>query len=335
MKRFLLLIALAITFLSGCSTNVPDCGDTKTTSMVNDLVLQSLLGSDAKNLSDMFKVEISAVQTVTHTKDPEKYTCKANVKITTTGKMGELFGNASDEITRMQNNTMTESEARQLKKYSAFVESIDSKPNKINFNDVELTLEKTVLATYFKKDFKLFDGDRATTIAMTSTIVALKTASTTARLYEPKSIEFVSTTAQQDGSTQHLVEIQKLWKQPDLLLIELAKFAQTYNPAAKTVSASAVSATKPAMAQEDLSKIFPSKDCSKPASSVARLVCATPELVALDEELLKIYLTALANHPDGAEKIQKEQMDLIEARDSCAEVDCLRALYNVRKEMLK
>lgn len=335
MKRFLLLIALAITFLSGCSTNVPDCGDTKTTNMVNDLVLQSLLGSDAKSLSDMFKVEISAVQTVIHTKDPEKYTCKANVKITTTGKLGELFGNASDEISRMQNNTMTESEARQLKKYSAFVESIDSKPNKINFNDVELTLEKIVLATYFKKDFKLFDGDRATTIAMTSTMVALKTASTTARLYEPKSIEFVSTTAQQDGSTQHLVEVQKLWKQPDLLLIELAKFSKAYDPAAKTVPASAVSAAKPAMAQEDLTTIFPSKDCAKATSDAAKLICSTPELIALDEELSKIYLAAIANHPDRAEKVREQEMDLIKPRDSCTEVDCLRDLYSVRKEMLK
>lgn len=246
MKRLLLLISLAITFMSGCSTSVPDCGDAKTTSMVNDLVLQSLLGEDAKNLSDMFKVEISAVQTMTHSKDPEKFSCKASVKITTTGKMGEFFGNASDEVTRMLNHTMTDSDARKLQKYADFAESIDRKPNQINFDDVEVTLEKLLLTEYFKKDMDLYARDHASLIAKAATFVALKTSSTTSRLYEPKTIEFVSTTAQQDGAAHHFVEIQKLWRQPDALLIELAKFSKTYVPTTPAKAAQPVLLESPA-----------------------------------------------------------------------------------------
>lgn len=232
MKRFLLLISLAVTFLSGCSTKVPDCGDAKTTSLVNDLVLQSLLGSDAKSLSDMFKVEISSVQTITHSKDPEKYTCKANVKITTAGKMNSLFGNANDEITRMLNKTMTGSETDKLKKYSAFAEHVAAqhKSNMIVFTESDATMELLVVASYFKKDFKLFDEDRATTVALASALATFRTATATTQLYEPKTIEFASTTAQQDGTSQHFVEIQRLWAQPNVLLIELAKFASNYTP---------------------------------------------------------------------------------------------------------
>lgn len=117
MNRLLLPISLAMTFvLTGCSPSIPDCGDAKTTSAVNDLVLETLLGDETKNLSDMFKVELGAVQTVEHSKDPEKYTCKAEVKVSTTGKLGELFGNADNilALTHLQNGTLIAAELKRL-----------------------------------------------------------------------------------------------------------------------------------------------------------------------------------------------------------------------------
>lgn len=195
----------------------------------------------------MFKVEISSVQTITHSKDPEKYTCKANVKITTAGKMGEFFGDASGEITRMQDHTMTEGEARKLEKYSVFAKNFASnQANSEYLRNLILISPEFILAQSLQNNFNSHYGERVATPDEIAIALAIKTAIATTRLYEPKSIEFVSTTAQQDGKTQHLVEIQKMWEQPDSLLIELAKFAKTYVPAAPAKAEQPVLSKTPA-----------------------------------------------------------------------------------------
>lgn len=302
MNRLLLLISLTATIiLTGCSTSVPDCGDEKTTSLVKETALKMLLGDETKNLSDMFNVELGAVQTVEHLKDPEKYSCKAEIKITTSGKLGELFGNADDIVARIRGGTLTAVEIKEL----------------------DALYKELAMQLLFNPAWALNGETDVFKIAASASI-----------LKKARTIEFVSTSAKQDGQDRHLIEIRPFLGQTQRV-VELAKFSKTYARPATTVAASAVSEAKPVIAQDDLSQIFPSKDCAKPASSAARLICSTPELIALDEELLKIYLAALANHPDRAEKIREQEMDLIEPRDSCSEVDCLRALYNVRKEMLK
>lgn len=149
MNRLLLPISLTMIFiLTGCSPSVPDCGNEKTTSTVKGLILQNLLGDEAKNFSDMFKVEISAVQIVAHLKDPEKFSCKANVNITASGKMGELYGNINDEVTRMLKGKLTADETGKLGKYLA-LQSASGFPG-IDFTGPEITAENlVVLSRYF------------------------------------------------------------------------------------------------------------------------------------------------------------------------------------------
>lgn len=245
MNRLLLSISLAMIFiLTGCSPSIPDCGDEKTTSTVKELVLQNLLGDEAKNLADMFKVEISAVQIVAHSKDPEKYSCKANVNITPSGKMGELYGNVSDEVTRMLNGKLTADETGKLGKYLA-LHPLAELPG-VAFSsgsESEIDVERMVyLSRYFYKgEFYLLDlmrlDDPAKKSATYTAMVMLKLSTAMRRLNEPKTIEFISTSAQQDGATHHYVEIQRLWPEPDLLLAGVAKFSKTYAPSApaKTV----------------------------------------------------------------------------------------------------
>ncbi len=347
MKHFWLLIGVAVTMvLTGCA-KVPDCGDEKTIKLTKELIFESLLGAEAKNLSDMFKVEISAVQTLSHTKDPEKYSCKANIKISADGKMNELFGNSSDELTRMYNHKLTEAEVEKLKKYVAFADDIDRKQTKINLNDVEVTLEKVLLIQYFKRDINLYANDRDTLIAKAATFLMLKIASTTTELYEPKILEFVSTTAQQDGKAEHLVEIRKLWSKPNLLLIELAKFAKTYMPpvaTAKPVQPALAAEPTPVVipneprqeaAQNTTLPISPSFDCAKATSNAEKLICSNAELATSDAELSRAYKSALSNHPDQADAIRTEQINWRKnIRDQCADVSCMLDAYRNRNTYL-
>ncbi|KAF0206154.1 MAG: hypothetical protein FD173_468 [Gallionellaceae bacterium] len=283
MTRLLLLISVVMSIiLTGCA-KVPECGDAKTTSLVNDLVLQSLLGEEAKNLSDMFKVEISSVQTVAHSKDPEKYNCKANIKISTIGKMNELFGNASDEISRTFNGKASTSDLAQLEKYSALSKYLKGKVNLAPHSVLEeLSAFQSLahiqiqhldgldslsfmleLARNPRPPFppvsnsdlepmrRLFSTDVSTNAVMESSVVMLNIATALPHLREMKTIEFVSTAAQQNGTSQHLVEIQKLWPQPDALIIELAKFSKAYEPKSTTIKPVAA---KPMTAVEDAVK---------------------------------------------------------------------------------
>lgn len=283
MKRLLLLISLAMTFiLTGCSPSVPDCGNEKTTSTVKGLALQNLLGDEAKNLSDMFKVEISAVQIVAHSKDPEKYSCKANVNITASGKIGELYGNINDEVTRMLKGKLTADETGKLGKYLA-LQSAGDFPG-VDFTGPEITPENMVVLSryFFKGEFYLDDllkigFDPAKRSAAQTAIIMLKLSTAMHRLSEPKTIEFTSTSAQQDGAALHYVEIQRLWPAPDLLLVEVAKFSKVYVPStpAKTTQPSllttpvlAVEASAPILAVDTSASDSPASEA--PQSSVTQ-----------------------------------------------------------------
>lgn len=347
MKHFLLPICLAITMaLTGCA-KVPDCGDEKSLNLAKELTFETLLGAEAKNVSDMFNIEISAVQTLSHSKDPERYSCKANIKISATGKMNELFGNSSDELARMYNHTLTDAEAEKLKKYSAFAEYLDHKRTRINFDSIEITLEKLLLTQYFKRDIDLYANDRDTTIAKAATFLLLKTAATTTQLYEPKILEFTSTMGQQGGGAVHLVEIQKLWAQPDELLVELAKFAKTYAPPVamvQPVQSVPVAEPTPAVNRNEPRQeatqnitlpISPSFDCAKATSNAEKLICSNAELATSDTELSRAYKTALSNHPDQAESIRTEQLNWLKnIRDQCADASCMLAAYRNRNTEL-
>ena len=238
MKRFLLLISLAFTFLSGCSISVPDCGDAKTTSIVSNLALQTLLGEESKNLSDMFKVEISAVQTVTHSKDPEKYTCKANVKITTVGKLDELFGHTNEKVKLILKNEMPASEAGKLGYYADFAQFVDKKyGNKSGalIGNIDPDLETMVrLYTFFKPGkIDIYDlaystpGDVEGARAKGAMVVMLNTPLAIEQSTGTKTIEYISTSAQQNGTDHHFVEIQNL-SRPNILLREIANFSKNY-----------------------------------------------------------------------------------------------------------
>lgn len=274
MNRLLLPISLTMIFiLTGCSPSIPDCGNEKTTSTVKELILQNLLGDEAKNFSDMFKVEISAAQIVAHLKDPEKFSCKANVNITASSKMGELYGNINDEVTRMLKGKLTADESGKLGKYLA-LQSASGFPG-VDFTGPEITAESlVVLSRYFFKgefyvdDLLKIDFDPAKKSAAQTAIIMLKLSTAMRRLNEPKTIEFISTSAQQDGATHHYVEIQRLWPKPDLLLVEVAKFSKTYVPVAPVKTAPPSLPVKPVSAVD--ASASDSKASEAPQSSVTQ-----------------------------------------------------------------
>lgn len=289
--------------LAGCS-GVPDCADEKTTALTKELVLQSLLGNDAKALSDMFKVEIGAVQTVSHEKDPEKFSCKAEVKITTTGKLAELFGNAGDEIVRMLEGKMADSEVGKLEKYSALSKYL----GKVAYGvDTEVTSD-----------------------------IMLQVAASASGLNEPRQVEFISTTAKQDGADRHLVEIKPIWEQPIRPVIELAKFSKAYTPnAAKSgqtsLPASAVAHGEQQVSDASAPQISASFDCAKATSNVEKLICSNAELAASDVELSRIYEDARTRYPDQAEQMRTEQMRWrTDIRDKCEDAGCIQSAYSSR-----
>jgi uncharacterized protein YecT (DUF1311 family) len=291
MKHFWLLIGVAITMvLTGCA-KVPDCGDEKTLKLTKELIFESLFGAEAKNLSDMFKVEISAVQTVSHSKDPERYSCKANIKIGSAGKMSELFGNSLDKLVL------------------TYLEPL-------SLNDRYMVVRA---------------GENS----------AVNT------LYEPKVLEFVSTTGQQGGETVHIVEIQKLWARPDALLTQMVKFAKAYTPpvaATKPIEPAPVVEPTPVVTPNEAKQettqnttlpIAPSFDCAKATSNAEKLICSNAELATSDEELSRAYKLALSSHPDQADAIRTEQINWRKnIRDQCADANCMLDAYRNRNSEL-
>lgn len=210
MKSFLVPIALALT-LSGCTPSVPDCGDEKTTSLVKQLVLQNLLGEESAKLTEMFKVEVNAVQTLSHAKDPEKYECKANIKVKAAGKLDELIKAANDEIPRMQplDVSFRNSGIDKMNKSGTLMSESETWEKIPKFFKIAQKIDRYLGVGYLPGYFQ--DATRG--------------------VFDVEaSIGFTSTSVQQGDGNQHYVEIERLWNQPSLRVILLAEIAKSYDP---------------------------------------------------------------------------------------------------------
>ncbi len=66
-------------------TRLPDCSNEETLSLLQDVVRQELAGTDEAKLMEHFnalvKVDINAIETLNYNKDPERYTCEAQVTV--------------------------------------------------------------------------------------------------------------------------------------------------------------------------------------------------------------------------------------------------------------
>lgn len=81
----------------------------------------------------------------------------------------------------------------------------------------------------------------------------------------------------------------------------------------------------------------PSFDCTKVTQEAEKLVCASPELAALDEELKGAYEAALAHvESDSMAALKKEQRNWVRyVRNVCDDSACLKDAYASRIAMLK
>ena len=77
-------------------------------------------------------------------------------------------------------------------------------------------------------------------------------------------------------------------------------------------------------------------DCSKASTKVERMICATPVLSALDEELAAAFKARLAQDPGSAASITRDQrLWLAMARGACTTVECTEQAYRRRISGLK
>ncbi len=70
-------------------------------------------------------------------------------------------------------------------------------------------------------------------------------------------------------------------------------------------------------------------DCTKAASSVERLICSTPALSALDEEVADLYSTQLAL-ASSQPSLRDSQRAWLRTRDACQDFECIRTSYEAR-----
>jgi uncharacterized protein YecT (DUF1311 family) len=89
------------------------------------------------------------------------------------------------------------------------------------------------------------------------------------------------------------------------------------------------------------SKVNPSFDCLIDTDPAARLICATPELAALDSELAKVYValkTSLAGN-DEEQILRNAEREWLRQRDGCvgdpAPVSCMQEKYRLRIRELR
>lgn len=74
----------------------------------------------------------------------------------------------------------------------------------------------------------------------------------------------------------------------------------------------------------------PSFDCTRVTSRVNRMICASPELSALDRQLADHYRVLLAQSGSEAAALRREQAQwLHEVRDPCRDVACIAQAYAV------
>lgn len=74
----------------------------------------------------------------------------------------------------------------------------------------------------------------------------------------------------------------------------------------------------------------PSFDCTRVTSHVNRMICASPELSALDRQLAEHYRVLLAQSGSDAPALRREEAQwLHEVRDPCPDVACIAQAYAV------
>lgn len=74
-------------------------------------------------------------------------------------------------------------------------------------------------------------------------------------------------------------------------------------------------------------------DCTKATTKVEKMICADAELSKLDEEMARVYASALADG-NQVETVKKEQRAWLKTRSACADTACLKASYDARKTLL-
>jgi uncharacterized protein YecT (DUF1311 family) len=227
--------------------------------------------------------------------------------------------------------------------------------NQSRIDVLEISLDKLqILSEYYAKYLSAYR--RSNFDPREIPVVILRVAANTNKLNDQKTIEFVSTTAQQDGARYHFVEIQKLWAQPDVFIIELAKFSKSYVPTApsqagqpalpvppmpiveasdKPIQELASEVNKPEVVQGDEKPKMPSFDCAKATSNAEKLICSNADLAANDAELSRSYKAALVNHPEQAKTIRTEQIRWRkDIRDQCTDANCMLDAYRNRNSDL-
>jgi uncharacterized protein len=71
-------------------------------------------------------------------------------------------------------------------------------------------------------------------------------------------------------------------------------------------------------------------NCNAKLTTVQSMICYTPELSNLDDDLADKYQTVLRAYPGERETIRRAQRNWLQARDRCRDVGCVEALYNAR-----
>jgi uncharacterized protein len=84
------------------------------------------------------------------------------------------------------------------------------------------------------------------------------------------------------------------------------------------------------IAQATLAASF---DCRKAGTRDEKLICATPTLSALDDELGRVYSRRLRDVPDLAE-LRNSQVTWLQQRQACADAACIAAAYRQRLQVL-
>ncbi len=74
-------------------------------------------------------------------------------------------------------------------------------------------------------------------------------------------------------------------------------------------------------------------DCNRAQGKVEKLICSTPDLSRMDEQLAKVYQNALANAKNVEQKnnlIDRQKDWLRQTRKTCGDADCLIKAYSSR-----
>ncbi|WP_395332363.1 MliC family protein [Novosphingobium sp. BL-8H] len=114
------------------------------------------------------------------------------------------------------------------------------------------------------------------------------------------------------------------------------------SPSVEDTATEVVTETVAATDAAPVAVATPSFDCAKADGDAQKLVCSTPELAAMDRELMRLYDLALTGpHISAARKseLQATQRGWIKGRDDCWKADdkpaCVRDQYAMRIHELR